>query len=113
MGLFVAVVCYCAVAVVKRMLGYDDTLDAFGVHGVGGTVGALLTGVFVSVGSEASFGQFMAQLIAVVATILYAGGVTAILYFIVDKAMGGFRASEEDEAAGLDISQHGEVGYDL
>ena len=113
MGLIVAAVCYFAVAVVKGMLGYDDTLDAFGVHGVGGTVGALLTGVFVSENGVASGGQFMAQLIAVVATILYAGVVTAILYFIVDKAMGGFRVSEEDEAAGLDISQHGEAGYDL
>ena len=113
MGLIVAAVCYFAVAVLKGMLGYDDTLDAFGVHGVGGTVGALLTGVFVSENGVASGGQFMAQLIAVVATILYAGGVTAILYYIVDKTMGGFRVSEEDEAAGLDISQHGEVGYDL
>ena len=113
MGLIVSPICYFFVAVLKSKLGYDDSLDAFGVHGIGGTVGALLTGVFLSPllndGTGASFMQFKAQAIAVVVTWIYAAVVTVILVFLIDKTMG-LRLSEDDEQSGLDLSQHGEVG---
>lgn len=119
MGLLVGPICYLFVALIKRRLGYDDSLDAFGVHGIGGTVGALLTGLFF-VHSLASLpledvsrgAQFLAQLIATVVTWIYAGGVTAVLVLAVDKTMG-IRLSEEDEESGLDVTQHGQVGYNL
>jgi Amt family ammonium transporter len=110
MGLIVSPVCYFFVAILKGKLGYDDSLDAFGVHGVGGTVGALLTGVFASVGGTGGMTQLTAQAIAVVITIAYAAVVTGILVFIIDRTMG-IRLSEDDELTGLDLTQHGEVGY--
>jgi Amt family ammonium transporter len=118
MGLIVGPVCYFFVAFLKVRLGYDDSLDAFGVHGVGGTVGALLTGLFfnhaiaekpesLSVGS-----QLGAQAVATIVTILYAAVVTTILVLAIDKTIG-IRLSEEDEISGLDLSQHGETGYNF
>lgn len=112
MGIVVALVCYLFIAVIKGKLGYDDSLDAFGVHGVGGTVGALLTGVFCTVGAEASGAQFLAQLIATVVTMVYAAVLTVVLYVIVDKTIG-IRCEADDEEVGLDLSQHGEVGHSL
>jgi Amt family ammonium transporter len=114
MGIAVAVVCYIFVAIVKGKFGYDDSLDAFGVHGIGGTVGALLTGVFAleDRGYAAGGKQFAAQLIAVVISWIWAGGVTFILLMILKNTIG-IRASDEDEVAGLDVSQHGEKGYNL
>ncbi len=122
MGLIVGPICYYFVAILKGKLGYDDSLDAFGVHGVGGTVGALLTGLLFDYGvaglaesgddAVSRGSQFGAQAVAVLVTWVYAGGVTAILVVIIDKTMG-FRISEEDEATGLDVSQHDETGYNM
>ena len=109
MGLIVSVVCYIFVAVLKAMMGYDDSLDAFGVHGVGGTVGALLTGVFCA---SAGTDQFLAQLVGVVFTMVWAVVWTVILYFAINAVLG-FRVTEDDEETGLDLSQHGEVGLNL
>ncbi len=114
MGVIVSAVCYLFVTVLKVRLGYDDSLDAFGVHGVGGTVGAILTGIFFMRDETTSIGpQLRAQIVATLVTAVYAAGVTFILFFVVENVCGGFRLSEEDEGTGLDLSQHGEVGYDL
>ena len=129
-GLIAGVFCSFMVFEVKSRLGYDDSLDAFGVHGAGGTFGALLTGVFaVSVinpafGSDAAgkplptggldghWGQLLNQATGVgVAWAISIVG-TLVLLFIVDKLVG-LRVSPEDEAAGLDLSQHNEEGYDF
>jgi Amt family ammonium transporter len=115
MGCIVSPVCYYFLAVIKGKFGYDDSLDAFGVHGIGGTVGALLTGLFCSSdkllgGYTAGFAQFKAQAIAVGITIVYSMIVTVILVTIIDKTIG-IRLTEDDELAGLDLSQHGEVGF--
>ena len=120
-GIAVAIVCYIAVSVIKGKLGYDDSLDAFGVHGVGGTVGALLTGVFASKiinsgGADGwifgNFKQVGIQAIGVAATIGYAVVVTLILTKVLDWVMG-LRVREEDEAIGLDNTQHKESAYTL
>ena len=112
---------------VKKLFGYDDSLDAFGVHGAGGTLGALLTGVFAASvinpifgkerrvptgGIDGHWGQILNQL----AGVGMAWGIsivgTLILLFVVDKIMG-LRVAPEQEVAGLDLSQHGEEGYDF
>jgi Amt family ammonium transporter len=113
MGLIVSPVCYIFVAFIKAKFGYDDSLDAFGVHGIGGTVGALLTGVFCSPSLGAyvpGVKQLTAQAVAVGVTWAYAAVVTAILVILIDKTMG-IRVSEDDELTGLDLTQHGEVGF--
>jgi ammonium transporter len=113
-------VCYAAVAL-KPKLGYDDSLDAFGVHGVGGFLGALLTGVFclVAVNSSGADGvlagnskQFVIQAIAAVASAVFAFGISIFLVKLVDIVLG-FTAMEKNEVDGLDRSEHGEVGFDL
>ncbi|MGC3979383.1 MAG: ammonium transporter [Paludibacteraceae bacterium] len=113
-GVTVALICFFMVAFVKVKLGYDDSLDAFGVHGVGGIIGAILTGVFatsaVTGGAEGGWHQFGVQFISVVATIAYSGIGTIILFFIVDKTLG-LRAPDNDEAVGLDETQYGETAY--
>lgn len=118
-GLLVGPICYFAVSKVKGALGYDDSLDAFGIHGVGGTFGALITGVLASkainpAGADGLlFGnphQLLIQLIAVAASIAFA----AIGSFILLKIISIFtplRVTDEDEEVGLDISQHGEDAY--
>ena len=118
-GLLGGVICYLSVSVVKAKLGYDDSLDAFGVHGVGGAWGALATGLFASKAvNEAGadgllFGnaaQFTNQLIGVAASILFA----AVMTFVIIKIMGlvmDLRVSEAQEMQGLDLSEHGERGY--
>jgi len=120
-GLAGGVVCFFACTLVKNAFGYDDSLDAFGVHGVGGTVGAILTGVFAwkAVNSAGLDGllhgnamQLFNQVAAVATTILLAAVVTYILLLLVDKTIG-LRVSEPEEIEGLDLSQHGEVGYNL
>jgi len=104
---------------VKPKLGYDDSLDAFGVHGIGGIWGALATGLFASkavnpAGADGLFygnpGQFMTQLFTVVVTIVYSFVVTLIIYKAIDLLVG-VRASEEDENIGLDLTQHRERAY--
>ena len=117
-GMVVSIVCFCMVAYVKPKLGYDDSLDAFGVHGIGGIIGAILTGVFASpfiqsAYSGAIYGNFhqvLVQLIAVLATIIYSGIGTFILFKITEKLVG-IRASDKHEAIGLDETQHGETAY--
>jgi len=124
-GLLAGLFCFFMVFVVKGIFGYDDSLDAFGVHGAGGTLGALLTGLFATrlinpaFGKDAPtgafdghwgqlFNQFAGVAIAWVLSIIG----TLILLFLVDKTMG-LRVSAEDETIGLDLSQHNEEGYDL
>lgn len=117
-GVVVSLVCFLMVAYVKPKLGYDDTLDAFGVHGVGGIIGALLTGLLATPAIQAAYSgsfygnphQFVVQLIAVSSTIVYSGVGTFILFVIVDKLFG-LRATEKEEALGLDESMHGETAY--
>ena len=118
MGLIAGVVCYFACAKLKHKFGYDDSLDAFGVHGVGGTVGALLTGVFASKHLSSSHygvldgmpGQMVPQIVSIVATAGFALIGTFIILKVLDAAMG-LRVSQDDEVQGLDVSQHGEEGY--
>jgi Amt family ammonium transporter len=118
--------CLWGVNGLKRLLGADDTLDVFGVHGVGGIVGALLTGVFntqdlggpglvtdwvtATVGSNGIGAQVWIQLKAVLLTVVWSGVVAAVSYKIVDLVIG-LRVAEEDEREGLDISAHGETAY--
>ena len=121
-GIVSGFVCYWAATSLKNMLGYDDSLDAFGVHGVGGIVGAILTGVF-AVGAlsataanaggspgliEGNVGQVMTQLYGVAVTIVYCAVVTFIILKVVD-AMIGLRVDAETEREGLDLRLHGEV----
>jgi len=119
-GAIVSILCYTAIQV-KIKLGYDDSLDTFGVHGVGGTFGALATGMWAlkainSSGADGLFagnpGQFLIQLKTVGATAVWSVGVTVILYFLVEKTIG-FRVGARDEELGLDLSQHGEEGYHI
>jgi len=128
-GLVAGVACYLAVTKVKARFGYDDSLDAFGVHGVGGTVGALLTGVFASSlvnpvfkdaqGSATAVGliegngrQLLSQSAGVtIAWVLAAVGSLVILKVV--DALIGLRVPDEEEVQGLDLSQHGEEGYNL
>ncbi|HEV8377603.1 MAG TPA: ammonium transporter [Tepidisphaeraceae bacterium] len=120
MGALGGVLCFFAATVVKALFGYDDSLDAFGVHGVGGTIGAILTGVFASglintniAGKyEGGGGQVGRQLIATLVTWVIAVVGSLILLKIVDL-ITGLRVSESDEYDGLDLSQHGESGYNF
>ncbi len=124
-GLFAGAVCYWMVTKVKALFGYDDALDAFGVHGAGGTVGALLTGVFAQQainpifgsgkavgGLDGHWGQVGDQLVGV----LLAWGIALVGTFVLLKIVDwttGLRVSEEQEIEGLDITQHGEEAYNL
>jgi len=118
-GLGAGVFCYLAVRL-RAKLGLDDSLDVWGVHGVGGTWGAIATGLFASaavnpLGSGAvdgNYKQVLWQLIAVGATWIYSFGMTYIILKVLDKTMG-LRVKEEEETRGLDLSQHGEPGYSM
>ena len=114
-GLTAGAVCYWGAVVLKPKLGYDDSLDVFGVHGLGGITGALLTGVFAveAIGGtpgmlEGNPGQLLIQLEGIVATIIYCGIATFVLLKIVDMLMG-IRVDEETEISGLDYNLHGET----
>jgi Amt family ammonium transporter len=117
-GVVVSLVCFVMVAYVKPKLGYDDTLDAFGVHGIGGIIGALFTGLLATPAIQAAYSgafygnphQFLIQLLAVSSTIVYSGVVTFILFNIVDKLVG-LRATDKEEAIGMDEAMHGETAY--
>jgi ammonium transporter, Amt family len=126
-GLVAGIFCYWMVAKVKAKFGYDDSLDAFGVHGAGGTLGALLTGVFAvsavnpifknaqgaTVASgliEGNASQLLNQLVGVAIAWGIAIVGTLIILKLVDLTIG-LRVSEEEEVQGLDLSQHGEEGY--
>jgi Amt family ammonium transporter len=116
-GLGASVICWFFVTVVKPKLGYDDTLDAFGVHGVGGIWGALATGLFCSSGVNALVtnspgAQFVIQLKATVITMVFSFIVSFVLLKIVDLLVG-LRVSEHEERVGLDLTQHKEAGYTL
>src|SRR5574341_451460 len=119
-GIAAGVIPFFAVAKLKPLLGYDDTLDAFGIHGVGGTIGALLTGVFADpaineLGKGLLYGnpgQLWTQFIAVAATLVYSGVMTFILFMVI-KAVVGLRVDAEEETMGLDESEHGERAYNL
>ncbi len=120
-GIGVSVLCFLAVAYLKPKLGYDDSLDAFGVHGIGGMWGALATGLFASklvndAGANGLFygnpTQLLTQAIAVGATILYSGVCTFIIYKVLDAVIG-VRATEKDEVIGLDLTQHREGAYTI
>jgi len=123
-GLVAGVVCYLAATKMKNAFGYDDSLDAFGVHCIGGIIGALLTGVFAapslggfgSVGTADgnSFGaQFGIQLVGVLTTIVWTGVGSFILLMITKAVCGGLRVTEDEESQGLDLTLHGEQGYHL
>jgi Amt family ammonium transporter len=110
-GVAAGVVCYFAATTLKHAFGYDDSLDAFGVHGIGGILGALLTGVFFSkelsgVDTTVS-AQLWIQLKGVLTTVVYGFAVSYILLVIIDKTLG-LRVTEDQEREGLDISLHGE-----
>ncbi|UCF88206.1 MAG: ammonium transporter [bacterium] len=116
-GFASGIVCFFAATSMKRAFGYDDSLDAFGVHGVGGMVGALLTGVFAapSLGGYAEVssigGQLWIQFVSVTATLAYSAVGSFILLKAVDLTVG-LRVTEDEEVTGLDITQHNEKGYD-
>jgi Amt family ammonium transporter len=124
-GFIAGVVCYLMVAKVKAAFGYDDSLDVFGVHGAGGTAGALLTGVFAASAVNPIFGDGKAvgllegnagQLVNQFAGVAIAWGLaivgTLVILKIVDVLVG-LRVREEQEVQGLDLSQHGEEGYNF
>jgi Amt family ammonium transporter len=118
MGIAAGGICFLGATAIKRAGGYDDSLDAFGVHGIGGVVGALLTGVFASdalggVGyaeGKDMVSQVMAQAMSVGVTLAYSGIVSLILFKAIDLTIG-LRVSEEVESQGLDLAEHGEEGY--
>ncbi|QDU94622.1 ammonium transporter [Lignipirellula cremea] len=129
MGALAGVICFLACTTLKNKFGYDDSLDAFGVHGVGGTLGAILTGVFATracwdidegrtlglldgwmTGGEFTARIFIGQIVATGITWVYAAVATYILLKVLDLTMG-LRVSQEQEIQGLDLSQHGEEGY--
>lgn len=117
-GVAVSVVCFIMVSIVKHKVGYDDTLDAFGVHGVGGIIGAILTGVFATASVQSAYSgaiegnlkQVGIQLLAVVVVAVFSGVMTFILFKIIDKAVG-IKVKAVVEEEGLDIYEHGESAY--
>jgi len=119
-GIAAGVIPFFSVAYLKPKLGYDDTLDAFGIHGVGGTIGAILTGVFADPSINelgkgllyGNAGQLLTQIIASAITFVYSGVATALIFLLI-KFTIGLRVDEEDEVIGLDESQHGEKAYNL
>jgi Amt family ammonium transporter len=123
-GLVAGVVCYFMVSAVKKKFGYDDALDAFGVHGIGGTVGAILTGVFATKEiNDLRMGKPMglidgnpSQVINNLIGAAIAWGLAIVGTWIILKvcdAVTGVRASEQDEIEGLDLGMHGEEGYNF
>jgi len=119
-GIAAGVVPFYAVAKLKPLLGYDDTLDAFGIHGIGGTLGAILTGVFADPAiNEAGKGllygnpgQLWIQIVAVLATLAYSAVATLVIFLII-KFTVGLRVDTDDETIGLDETSHGERAYNL
>ncbi|RPI02299.1 MAG: ammonium transporter, partial [Calditrichaeota bacterium] len=121
LGIIAAILCYLAI-IIKNKLGYDDSLDAFGVHGIGGITGALALTFFIrpswwaavtaNAGTWSLWQQFGVQATAVGIAIVYAGLLTWILVLLIDKTIG-LRTTEQKEMAGLDMSYHGEHGYGL
>jgi Amt family ammonium transporter len=117
MGVLAGVVPFLACVALKKALGYDDALDTFGVHGVGGTMGAILTGVFADASANPVVaglkdGLLMNQLKAAGLTIVWSVVASAVIALVV-KAVIGLRPTPEVEESGLDLPEHGEVGYEL
>ena len=122
MGLIVSPICYFAISFAKAKIGYDDALDAFGCHAVGGVVGGILTGVFcvpelswTNFGGLVYTGDFSllgSQILGILITIVFVGVADLIIGFIIKACFkGNLRVSEEDEARGLDVASHGESAY--
>jgi Amt family ammonium transporter len=119
-GLASGFFCYFAVVKIKRSMGYDDSLDVFGVHGVGGIVGAILTGVFIDAGFGGAGlpegvslgGQVWKQIVGAGVTIVYCAAVSFVILKLIDMVIG-LRVSEEQEQEGLDLVLHDEQGYNL
>ncbi|MEE8575591.1 MAG: ammonium transporter [Thermodesulfobacteriota bacterium] len=113
-GFVGGLICYSAVTILKPRLSYDDSLDVFGIHGIGGIWGTLSIGLFATIGAKGLFtgdpSQLSKQFIAVIVTIVFCGVGTYIILKVVDKLVG-LRVTEEDEVIGLDQTQHGESGY--
>jgi Amt family ammonium transporter len=109
-GVAAGVVCYLSAVYLKRALKYDDSLDAFGVHGVGGFLGAILTGVFAdaSINSAGKVHSVITQFEGCMGTIVWSGGMTFLILTIC-KFTTGLRVAEEDELEGLDMALHGEA----
>jgi len=121
LGALAGVVCFLATARLKRALGYDDSLDAFGVHGIGGIVGALLTGVFAAPGLggagfgdgvDSLLGQLGRQALGVGITFVYSALVSFVLLKLIDRSIG-LRVGADEETEGLDLALHDERGYNL
>jgi Amt family ammonium transporter len=119
LGAVASVVCYLAVAKLKPKLGYDDSLDAFGIHGIGGIIGALGTGIVYAPGLGGPGGedyaigsQMVTQLLTVGTTILWAAAGTAVAIYVA-KAVTGLRVSADTEREGLDLAEHGERAYNF
>ena len=123
-GAAAGVLCYLSAAKLKNIIGYDDSLDAFGVHCVGGIIGALLTGIFAapSLGGFGDVGtadgnsfatQFGVQLTGVITTLVWSGVGSFILLMITKAVCGGLRVTDDEEVEGLDLALHGEQGYHL
>ncbi len=115
-GILAAVIPYFAVAFLKKMLGYDDALDTFGIHGVGGTLGAILTGVFADEKANAVVaglkdGLLLEQFKAVGLTIVWSVVATAVIAYLI-KFTIGLRVTQDVEETGLDLAEHGEAGYE-
>ena len=111
-GIAAGLICFWSVTILKRKLGYDDALDGWGVHGVGGIVGALLTGVFATArvtGTDLPpvMTQVGIQALSVIATLVYGGLMSGVILYVIDKVMG-LRVSADDEQIGLDLALHGE-----
>jgi Amt family ammonium transporter len=117
-GAAAGVLCFLSATKLKRMFGYDDSLDVFGVHGVGGIIGALLTGVFAAAslgGSKAELdiaAQLWIQLKGVLVTVVFSGIATFVILKVIDLVIG-LRATPEQETEGLDLALHDERGYNL
>ena len=120
-GLVVGVLSFLAVGIVKQRFGYDDSLDAFGVHGVGGFWGMIATGLFATTAVNPSganglllgnIAQFKTQIIAACFSVVYCGAMTAVICFVVDRIIG-MRVSAEHEIMGLDLTQHHERAYTI
>jgi Amt family ammonium transporter len=119
LGALAGVVCLWAVSGLKKARGYDDSLDVFGIHAVGGIIGAIGTGIFVSpalggvgVDGYSMMDQVVTQAVGVLVTVAWSGAVSFVLFKLIDTTMG-LRVTEEDEREGLDTTTHGERAYNL
>ncbi len=114
-GLITSICCFFAVTGLKRKFGFDDALDVFSLHGIGGMVGCILTGIFCipALGGNQDvnlFKQFIAQIASIGLTVVYCGVLTWIIMKVIDKTIG-LRATSEQEQQGLDVSEHNERAY--